>query len=163
MGRGNECIDGKYEGLYYVDKDYLDVYYNKKTKKSVLRKELSCQDYDYSYIDIDNSNDNYKDFVLNLKSDLIERFKSLDDCTDIHGTILENGLFTIEIVDNQWSYAIKLLQKEDEYYNNGNIENLQKKHYQNYLNGIRDCLFNQIDEIGTYCGPYTHGTIEKSA
>ena len=26
MGRGNVCVHGKYEGLYFIDRDYIDVY-----------------------------------------------------------------------------------------------------------------------------------------
>ena len=26
MGRGNVCVTGKYEGLYYIDNDHFHVY-----------------------------------------------------------------------------------------------------------------------------------------
>ena len=26
MGRGNVCVNGEYEGLYYIDRDHTDVY-----------------------------------------------------------------------------------------------------------------------------------------
>lgn len=26
MGRGNVCVSGDYEGLYYIDRDYFKVY-----------------------------------------------------------------------------------------------------------------------------------------
>ena len=57
--------------------------------------------------------------------------------------------------------AIKLIQKEQGYYDNGNIENLQAKHYKTYLEGIKECLFNQFEELGTYGGAWTSGRIRR--
>ena len=74
--------------------------------------------------------------------------------------ILENALFYIVVEDNEWSVAIKLIQKEDWLLN---LDGLQAKHYQSYLNGMKDCLFEQFDELGTYGGPWTSGRIRKVA
>ena len=68
---------------------------------------------------------------------------------------MENDLFYIVTEDNEWSMAIKLIQKEDA------SGYLQSKTYEKYLNGIRDCLFMQFDELGVYAGPWTSGTIYK--
>ena len=27
MGRGNVCVTGPYEGLYYIDNDYVSIYF----------------------------------------------------------------------------------------------------------------------------------------
>ena len=58
-----------------------------------------------------------------------KKFKSFVSTGDDFGTIMENSLFEIIIEDNEWSYAIKLIQKEDDWDNH--LEGLQKKHYQN--------------------------------
>ena len=34
MGRGNVCVFGDYEGLYYVDRDYLDCYTAKEADEN---------------------------------------------------------------------------------------------------------------------------------
>lgn len=163
MGRGNTCVFGKYEGLYYVDRDYLDEYYNKANPEEYkYRSDISYSEFDeWEYDDI-QSEINYDDFVCNLICDLKQKFKSLQEISDKRfGDILENRLFTITIEDNEWSYAVKLIQKEQDYYDKGNLEGLQKQHYQNYLNGIKECLFNQFEELGTYAGAWLHGTIRK--
>ena len=60
---------------------------------------------------------------------------------------------------NEWSYAVKLIQKECWYDNH--LEGLQKKHYQNYLEGIKNILLEIFPEIGCYGGAWTHGTITR--
>lgn len=63
--------------------------------------------------------------------------------------------------DNQWSMAIELIQKEQDCYSRGNIENLQAGLYKKYLEGMKKCLFNQFEELGIYGGPWTSGKIKK--
>mgnify|MGYP001154405668 FL=1 len=141
MGRGNTCVFGDYEGLFYIDWDNFGI----------------VEDYDLQQEDWENS---LEQFI----SDFTQKFKSFSRCDEWIGgdnrAILENGLFYIAIADNEWSIAIKLIQKEQEYYD-GNLENLQAKHYKTYLDGIRDCLFNQFEELGTYAGPWTSGRIRR--
>jgi len=73
---------------------------------------------------------------------------------DIH-VILESKLFEIAIVDNEWSFAVMLLQKEDA------PAGLQKKHYEFYLRKIRDALFEQFSQLGVYECAWTSGTIDR--
>lgn len=162
MGRGNTCTHGNYEGLYYVDKDYLDSYYLEENEENqVLRIEIPCEDFDKYIFNEDITEVNFEDFVNNFKKDMMKKFNSLEDTHNYYGIILENKLFSIEIEDNEWSYAIKLIQKENDYYDTYCIENLQKRHYLNYLKGIKSCLFNQFNEIGGYAGPWTHSILKK--
>ena len=88
-----------------------------------------------------------------------KKFKSFVATGNDFGTILENELFEIEIEDNQWSYAVKLIQKECWYDNH--LEGLQKKHYENYLNGIKNILLEMFPSIGCYGGAWTHGIIKR--
>ena len=143
MGRGNTRVFGDYEGVYYIDWD----------------------NFSSEYEDDDFWREEWENSLYQFISDFTKRFKSFWKCDKWIGrddrAILENKLFYIAIADNEWSIAIKLIQKEQGYYYDGNIENLQAKHYKTYLDGIRDCLFNQFEELGTYAGPWTSGRIRR--
>lgn len=167
MGRGNVCVHGEYEGLYYVSKEYLDEFISKEDSDNIMllhdiyHSDASLNEFEYDEI---SSQCNYEDFIDNFKNDFIKKFNSFSDISGSYfGSILENELFKIQIIDNEWGYAICLIQKESSYYDNYNKENLQKRHYKNYLNGIKECLFNQFDEIGSYSGCWTHNVITKIA
>jgi hypothetical protein len=148
MGRGNVCVRGKYEGLFYVDYDFFK---SKPLDEDGNEIEDGEDFFDQDYLD---------ECISEFKS-LMTKASSFTVCDrwhhrDIH-VVLENNLFEIAIVDNEWSYAVMLLQKDDSYHYSKN--NLQKKHYQNYLNIIKNCLFMQFNKLGIYGGPWTSGTI----
>lgn len=165
MGRGNICTKGDFEGLYFVDREYLDMYSHKQDTNNILylhdiyHSNVSLSDFDYDEF---SSQSNFEYFIETFKTDFMSRFKSFtNNENNYFGTILESELFEVVIRDNEWSYAVCLIQKEETYYDNYNKANLQKKHYQTYLNGIKECLFNQFEEIGKYNGPWTHSTIKR--
>lgn len=165
MGRGNTCVFGKFEGLYYVDRDYIDCYIAREMNEDgEYEQKMQCdmnypEDYnDYDYDDI-LSGIYYDDFIQNFTAMMEEKFKSFVSTGKDFGTIMENNLFEIEIEDNEWSYAVKLIQKEDWYDNH--LEGLQKKHYQNYLEGIKVILLDLFPSIGCYGGAWAHGTIKR--
>lgn len=151
MGRGNTCVFGNYEGLYYIDWDNFSNEYEDEHGNII-------QDYDFQREEWENS-------LYEFISDFTRKFKSFTKCNEWisrdEKAVLENKLFYIVVTDNEWSMAIKLIQKEQGYYDNGNIENLQAKHYKNYLEGIKECLFNQFSELGTYGGAWTSGQIHR--
>ena len=144
MGRGNTRVFGEYEGLFYIDWD----------------------NFSSEHEDDDFWRQEWESSLHQFISDFTQRFKSFSRCDEwISGddrAILENRLFYIAITDNEWSVAIKLIQKEQKYYDSGNLENLQAKHYKTYLDGMKECLFNQFEELGTYAGPWTSGRIRRS-
>ena len=166
MGRGNTCAHGKYEGLYYADRDYIDCYISREPDEdgcydSKLLEEMSRNDFDnYDYDDCCSAS-NYEWFIQEFTSKMKKRFKSLECTGKDFGVIMENRLFEIEIEDNEWSYAVKLLQKESDYYDNYSMEGLQAKHYKNYLNAIKEVLLELFPSIGCYGGAWTHGTIRR--
>ena len=90
------------------------------------------------------------------------KYPSFRECekwiTNSRKAVLENKLFYIAVEDNEWSVAIMLIQK-DTYL--GNMIGMQKQHYQTYLNGIRDILFERFETLGTYSGIWTHGRIHR--
>lgn len=165
MGKGNTCVFGKYEGLYYVDRDYIDCYISKVADENgeyinKLQYDMNYPE-DYNNFDYDDilSSIYYNDFIQEFTSMMENKFKSFVSTGNDFGTIMENNLFEIEVEDNEWSYAVKLIQKEDNYDNH--LEGLQKKHYENYLNGIKNILLELFPSIGCYGGAWTHGTITR--
>ena len=121
--------------------------------------DMSMEDFnDFEYDDV-LSGIYYDDFLQNFTAMMEKKFKSFVSTGDDYGTVMENNLFEIEIEDNEWSYAVKLIQKEDWYDNH--LEGLQKKHYENYLNGIKNILLELFPSIGCYGGAWTHGTIKR--
>lgn len=167
MGRGNVCVFGKYEGLFYIDNDYLHSYhrYNEEDDcyESAMLEDLSCEDFSngWTYDEIE-SDFIWEETKRHLISGIQTRFKCFRPCDkwvdrEAHA-IMESELFYIAVEDNQWSVAVKLIQKEDAYYD---ISGLQKRHYQRYLDAIRDVLFERFPTLGTYGGAWTSGRISR--
>ena len=152
MGRGNSCVIGKYEGLYYVDWNNFSNEYEDEEGNIIVDEDIRVEEWEEAL----------SQFIF----DLTKKYPSFSTCeeylSNTEKAVLENSLFYITVEDNDWSMAIKLIQKEQSYYSKGNIVNLQAGLYMKYLNGIRDCLFNQFDELGTYAGAWTSGRIKKA-
>lgn len=55
--------------------------------------------------------------------------------------------------------AVELVQKEDPY--DDHLLGLQKRHWQRYMDGIKQCLLNRLPEIHFRCGPWTSGVIKR--
>lgn len=165
MGQGNVCVHGEYEGLYYVDYDYIHMYSSKDDPEKDEIYGAEVDDFDaWEYDDI-LSQRNFEDFQEMFIRDFLNRFKSFTRSKmntwlgDACWAIMENNLFYIALEDNEWSIAVELIQKDDPY--GFALGGLQMRHYQNYLKGIRDCLFQQFEELGIYGGPWTSGRIRR--
>jgi hypothetical protein len=159
MGRGNVCVFKEYEGLYYVDRDYLDYYVpidGEADEGGFYGDIENIDNYEWDYF---ISQSYYEDFIYEFVDAFTKRFKSFTKTGKEYGTIMESNLFEIEIEDNQWSYAVKLIQKECWYDNH--LEGLQKKHHENYLKGMKEILLDLFPSIGTYAGAWCHGTITR--
>lgn len=150
MGQSNICVNNPYEGLFYVDWDNFKVY--DENEQEIDEPELQVVEWR---------------FALELfKEEFNKKYPSFKPC-DIwidrqNHAVLESDFFYIAVADNEWSMAVQLLQKEPEDTDHPNYtRSRQMKFHQIYLNGIRDCLFSQFDKLGTYAGPYTHGTIKR--
>lgn len=161
MGRGNVCVFGDYEGLYYVDFDNFSCYQEDENGKQILDQYgTPTHDYPLENLELEMA---IREFVASF----VRRFRSFQECdkwlSNSRHAILENGLFYIATEDNQWSMAFMLLQKESDFYAEGKMENLQNGHFRNYLHGMRDCLFEQFGKLGIYTGPWTSGQIRKTA
>lgn len=170
MGRGNVCVRGKYEGLYYIDKEYIEVYCKQdpenediclaKTQADLSSEELLSGDWLYD----ESASEDAKDQVLEgLMYALQDQFPSFERFTpetwkDGRQLLLENRLFVVAVEDNEWSLAVELLQKEDD---TVNLQGLQSRQYQRYLDGMRDALLEHLPSIRIYAGPCTSGTIMR--
>lgn len=164
MGRGNICTFGDYEGLWYVDRDYLDCYISKFENEDGEYEEKMLGEMEYNEFGIFDYDDvmsgiYFNEFVDCFVSMMDERFKSLAPTGERFGTIMENNLFEVQIEDNEWSYAVMLIQKENPY--DDCLSGLQKRHYQNYLNGMKDVLLGMFPEIGCYAGAWTSGVVKR--
>ena len=172
MGRGNVCVTGEYEGLFYIDNDDWNVYRKDRDYEEPLDelgRYLTVEDFQTGEwrFDDEGSQEELEDILEYFIVSFTSRFSSfkevkedkwLDKDRD-RQILLESGLFYVCIEDNQWSMAVELIQKEDWYDNH--LNGLQKRHYQKYLDGIRDSLLERLDSIGVYGGGWTSGTVTR--
>lgn len=173
MGRGNVCVTGKYEGLYYIDRDYTDMYrredeYSDDDFETKLLGELDYGELtggEWLYDDW-GSAEEFDDVLQCFIEGFTKRFPSFKRVTKEKWldrsirVILENELFYIGVEDNEWSEAVKLLQKEPPY-GDGALEGLQKRHYEQYLEGMKQVLLERLPSIGTYSGAWTSGRLTR--
>lgn len=152
MGRGNVCVHNEYEGLYYIDWDNFSKEYEDSNGNII-------EDDDFQRSELENA---LEEFCFDFKEKYPSFYDSEGWIDHSQKILLENSLFYIVVEDNESSVAIELLQKEQDYYKKGNIVGLQAGLYKKYLEGMKQCLFNQFDELGIYCGPWTSGIIYKN-
>ncbi|MCM0708694.1 hypothetical protein NBH08_27980 [Faecalicatena sp. BF-R-105] len=178
MGKGNVCVTGQYEGLYYIDNDHIHVY--RKDDPFAEEQEVRLLgELDYAeltggeWLYDEEETGNEKDDVLEcFMDDFIRSFPSFTRCgsnvwikTGAYGryerrALLESKLFYIVVEDNEWSLALELIQKEESWGESW-MENFQKRFYQRYLDGMKTCLLDRLPSIGTYGGAWTHGVIKR--
>lgn len=172
MGRGNVCTLGKYEGLYYIDNDHIHVYRDSEDMGDDPETRL-MGDLDYEeligcrWLYDEEGSMNEEDDILECFMDEFTRmfpsFKRVEPerwLDRSRRAILESKLFYIAVEDNEWSLAVELIQKEEPW---GEVwmENLQKRLYEKYLEGMKRCLLERLPSIGTRNGPWMSGTIKR--
>ena len=165
MGRGNCMVNGPYEGLWYIDRDLIDVYWNSYTEEYKLMRDVGHDEFmkcDYSEIE---SEYNFNDMIDIIRDRMMLKYKSFvatDRWISDGGSrcdrraFAENELFFIAVEDNEWSYAIELIQKGPE-----SLSGLQKRFYQTYLDSLRDIILDVYGEVSYRAGAWTSGTIVK--
>ena len=167
MGRGNVCTHGKYEGLYFIDKDDIDIYLKMEDDIAQVKRlgelsynELISGEWEFNKNFSSEAADRVLEGFTKVFLDMVPSFRrcAKDTYVDDKLILLENGLFYVAIEDNEWSLAVELIQKEDDYVN---LEGLQMSHYQTYLFRMKCALLAQLPSIGTYCGPWMSGRITK--
>lgn len=172
MGRGNVSVSGPYEGVFFVDRDNTDWYV--LDGESVLQKDIDIDDFACAKYDETASEESYIAMCNGIVERIAKQFPSFReilenvwfrytdygcDRRDFGVVLLENDLFVISVEDNEWSYAVLLLQKQDEY--DDHLSGLQKRHYQKYLAAIKEAILDMYGEIGIYTGPWT-SSVERA-
>ena len=165
MGRGNCCVNGPYEGLWYIDRELTDVYWNRDTEEYQLMRDIGYNDFFKCEYSETESEYNFNDMLDIIRERMMLKYKSFvvtDRWISDGGSrcdrraFLENELFFIAVEDNEWSYAIELIQKGPE-----SLSGLQKRNYQTYLNALRDIIIDVYGEVSYRRGPWMSGTIVK--
>lgn len=178
MGRGNVCVTGKYEGLYYIDNDDFHVYRRDEPDsdeefETRLLKNLSYQELTGGEWSFDEwgTREEESDILECFIEGFTRMFPSFERPTkdtwltepgfggSSKRVLLESKLFYIALEDNEWSLAVELLQKGDPY--DDHLSGLQGRHHLNYLDVIKRCLLEVLPGIGTYKGAWTSGRITR--
>lgn len=176
MGAGNVCVLNEYEGLYYLDNDFLDYYHAcddvDAEPKSANELRLAGIEYNYDGKDCGWRYDEYESRFA--YSEMVEDFKEYMTCkfpsftsadewlTRDRHVILENKLFYIALADNQWSVAFLLLERMDDWGFDESKKALKARHFSAYLDAVKDYLLDTYGECCTYSGPWTSGRILKN-
>lgn len=175
MGRGNVCVLGAYEGLFYIDNDDLRVYRRNdpyaKEDETCLQRELSPTDIMGDAWLLDEIGSSYEEADVlecfcNEMRKLCPSFKPAANDNVWLGSdrrvLLENDLFYICVEDNEWSLAVELVQKGS--YSDCEsawLSSLQRAKYKRYLECMKTALLTRLPEIGTYAGAWTSGRITR--
>lgn len=167
MGRGNICVTGECEGLFYIDFGDLDVWSRADgSGEEKLARELGYDGLTSGewHFDQFRSAEVREDALESLIWKMHRKYPSFRECnrrlSNSRKAIMENKLFYIAVEDNEWSLAVMLVQKTNYY---SSVAAMQKRHYQFYLNSIRDFLFEQFETLYTYADPWTSGKIQRGA
>lgn len=172
MGRGNVCVTGNYEGLYFIDNNHIHVYRDSEDTSDYPETRLMGE---LDYGELTSGRWLYdEEGTGNEEDDILECF--MDDFTRMFPSfqrvrcdtwidrslraILESKLFYIAIEDNEWSVAVELIQKEEPWGLTW-MENLQKRLYEKYQDGVKKCLLNRLPSICTRHGPWMSGIIKR--
>lgn len=170
MGRGNVCTFGKYEGLYFIDYDDIHIYRKRgqgmdEEPETCFGRELSYEDHASNAWEYDEyaSADETAECLSYIVEQFTKRFGSFTHAAPNkwldreQRIIMESRLFYVTVQDNQWSLAVKLIQREDPY---NTLSGVQRRHYRRYLDALRDIMLEYLPQIGTYSGPWTSGTLK---
>ena len=178
MGRGNICTFNECEGLYYLDKNFINVYNKvircgcghvtgRNYELSMTAKQLdqSGTKYDFDGSNADWAFDehetqvNWNKMVFQLTEGIMQRFKSfskVDNWRNGRHIVLQNEFFEIAVVDGEWCAAWCLLERED-VDDIGRNRTLIRRHYRTYLEAIKTILIDEWGEAIGYGGAWTRG------
>ena len=172
MGKGNVCTLGKYEGLYYIDNDDIHVYRRDdptdEEPETCLMRELDYEELtgDQWLLDEYGTMEEQEDIEEAFVDAFTKMFPSFSRpnsdqwLNQTRRVLLENGLFYICLEDDEWSVAVELIQKEEPW-GDAWMENLQKRWYERYLDGIKRCLLDRLPSICIYTGAWTSRVVRK--
>lgn len=169
MGRGNCLVCSDVGGQWYIDNADLYVYRSLENDEVVMMRDIPYHEIDQYDFDEYETECFENEVVDELKRSLIQRFPcfvEVDGWFDGNSgrrerhSILESKLFCIALEDNQWSLAVELIPKEDPW-DEPWIETFQRKHFQKYLDGIKEALFEQFEYVSYRSSAWTSGTLRR--
>ena len=114
MGKGNVCVSGPYEGLFYIDNDYTNVFrHEDNCEDTVLQKDLSTEalSSDDWLFDDEGSANELDDVLECFMENFTRRYPGFARVNQVKWlgrdvrVILESSLFYIGVVDSDWAYA----------------------------------------------------------
>ncbi len=178
MGRGNVCVTGRCEGLFYIDNDLFHVYRrddpNDEDPETRLMDdleyaELTGGEWYMDEVETEEEQDDIEECFMDGFTRMFRSFCRVHPNKLLKNgaygdasrrVILESGLFYVCIEDNEWSVAIELVQKKEPY-GEPWMENLQQALFEKYLDGMKKCLLDRLPRIGTYKGAWTCGELRR--
>ena len=189
MGRGNICVYGKFDGLYFLDKDLLDVYnkvdrcecgsvkgFDYETEPKTAR-ELSDAGIEYDYdgtnsewaFDQFSTSDNWNEMINIMQEYFISLFKSFTKSNKWRGTTAYSSTRNCHVVLESELFDIAiadnewsvawLLLERDDI--DDNKRPLMKRHYKTYLEALKNALVDFYGEATEYGGAWTSGETHK--
>lgn len=169
MGRGNVCVTGSYEGLFYIDNDDLRVYRRNDpyySATSAVKTFRAVNGFLMRSGAVTRKKTFSNAFAPNCGSSVPA--SSLRPTQTVwlgneRRVILENELFYICVEDNEWSLAVELVQKDG--YSDCEsawMAGLQKRRYRGYLDSMKKALLARLPSIGIRTGAWTSGTITRA-
>ena len=161
MGKGNVAVFGKNEGLYYVSNEFIesvsvlnsDGDYDMLTRRQAYEQNVEGE---YDQIASEYEFNNFVDTIVDGMENRFHSFFATDRWERDNHIICENNLFKVAIADNEWSYAVLLLEQDDTA-----VAGLQGMHFARYFNELKNILLSTYPEIGIYDGPWTHKVIRR--
>lgn len=177
MGRGNVCVTGPHEGLYYIDNDHVHVYrrddpFSDEPETRLMGEldygELTGGDWLYDDWGTREEEDDILECFMDSFGRMFPSFSRVSGEQWVRDgaygdmnrrLIMESGLFYVAVQDNEWSLAVELIQKESPY--DDHLSGLQARHYQRYLDGMKTCLLERLPSICIRTGPWTSERITR--
>ena len=169
MGKGNCCVTGQFEGLYYIDNDDLLVYsrededgeYEACMQRDLAYDELTSGEWEYDECETYFTQRDFEVWFAEMFKKRYKSFRSTEKwISRERRAILQNDLFYIALEDNQWSLAVELIQKDRDW-DSGWMRNLQSRHCESYLAEMKRLLLIRFPSIGLYAGAWTSGTLTR--
>lgn len=150
--------------LFYVHYDSMNLYIDKNKPEDGYKMKKEIPSYGFSRYTWDKkaSQQKYDTWLNVFKSRMCKKFKSLKPVDQYahrsQRIILQNKLFIIAIEDNEWSFAVELMENED-----SKCVGLQRRHFGSFYKGLKSILMDTVDQIYIRTGSWTAQPVDASS
>ena len=173
MGRGNVGVFCDYGTQFYVANQDYQMYTRPDAwnlcSECALGRDIDIDESDEWYYDETLTECEWNDIMASFKHKFMARFPSFSECRkntwlkDNSGSfnrqaVMENRLFYVALEDNEWSVAVELIPKVDDY-GGGSLLGLQSRHFAILEEQMKNILLERLPKIHTRCGAWMSGTI----